>query len=251
MLFVSNSPAEGLGFSCILAVYCVHCDKSTTLLDRLELGTTGDERFLDIRPRVERHSRRVFIPYGDNGVIVTRLHGDRLVWEKTLSCVNSLSMDAMSPDTVYVFDKSCSNVCAVDIREDRITSVLKKPDSITLPYLTVVSLAVLGDSIMVSYSAVALVFYRHGSPAPLRVLMLTHPLASEACGVRAISTDCQRHFLGTSTFGKSVYVIDVSGNLRHRVGLNVAPQLVMLYDSVVVNGQLWVLSEAWGIFVLS
>lgn len=127
------------------------------LLDRLDLGML-DVPSAMYHCRVDRHSRRVFIPRGENGVTVTHLNGDKLATESTLTCVRSaVSVDAMSPDTVYV-GSDC--VYVVDIRNDKITSTLKIPNNFKgmgNPF----RLAVLADVVMVGDTHGTAVLYHH------------------------------------------------------------------------------------------
>ncbi len=218
-------------YSVSLAVYQVHRDSGDiTLLDRLEMWKTYLLWF--VCPRVERHSRRVFVPCRDRGVIVVCLYGDRLVRERTLTCVKEADgVDVMSPDTIYVCDWLSNSVHVVDVRDDRITTTLKKPDTVKdgWPH----SLAVLGDSVLVGYTGGTLVFYHHGSPAPVRVI--PHPRGLQV--LSAVSTDCQRHFMLADYKTKSILVIDVNGELRHTVNINTDSET---RDCAVVNRQLWV-----------
>ncbi len=231
-----------------LAVYSAHSDRRhITLLDRLELMNSFDLT-PTTSPRVERHSRRVFVPIR-SGVIVCRLHGDRLVLEKTLTCVgDAVSVDAMSPDTVYVCSLGENNsiVCIVDVREDRIMSTLDNPSLVPgyTPLKRPTYLAVLGDSVIVNYIEGYLAFYRHGSPAPVRVTQ--HPWRENMFHCNAVSTDYQHHFLVANTSLASVYVTDITGNPRHTVSINYSPK-----DVAVVNRQLWVLGGDNHISVMS
>ncbi len=224
-----------------LAVYQVQDDSGDiTLLDRLELWTGKDWY---VCPRVERHSRRVFVPCGDIGVIVAHLDGDKLVRGRTLNCVREpVSMDVMSPDTVYIQNVVDSSIHAVDVRDDRITSTLEMPDAVKdeLPN----RLAVLGDTIMVNYTDNTMVVYRHGSPAPVRVV--PHPNGLQI--VTAVSTDGHSHFTVTDWKAKSIFAMDFNGNLRHTVIIDNA---YTPWDCAVVNGQLWVGCVGGDIVIMS
>ncbi len=214
-----------------LAVYQVHRDSGDiTLLDRLELGE-GDQVLWYIHPRADRHSRRVFVPCRDIGVTVARLDGDRLVREMTLTSVkHPESVDVMSPDTVYVGDWHSDSVHAVDVKNDKITLTLTKPDTVKrLPW----RLKVLGDSVIVCYGYDTLVVYHHGSPAPVRVI----PCPGGLQFVSAVNCHSQDHLMLTDWKVKSVFVIGLSGDLRHTVNINPDSHPV---DCVVVTRQLWV-----------
>ncbi len=217
-----------------LAVYLVQRDSGEiTLLDRLELTGWKFEVEVSMCPRIDRHSRRVFIPCGLSGVTVAHLDGDRLVRERTLVCVReAANVDIMSSDTVYVGDRDSRSVHVVDVRNDRITSTLAKPDTVRDRWPS--SLAVLGDSVIVSYGASgpSLVVYRHGSPTPVRVIIPT-----EEQSVGAVSTDWQHNILLTNREIESVFVTDISGRLCHTVNIATYSGPV---DCAVVNRQLWV-----------
>ncbi len=217
------------GYSYSLTVYRIQRDsEDITLLDRLELGRGA----WAVCPRGDHHNRRLFVPCCESGVAVARLDGDRLVRERTLTCVsNAVSVAVMSPDTVYVGDGSSIRV--VHIRDDRIMSTLMKPHIVR--HDRPVRLAVLGVNVMVSYGLTdpTLVVYHRDEPAPVR--MIPCPLGLEY--VSAVSTDCHSDFLLTDRLTKTVFVFDVSGNLRHTVKIDNEKRPV---DCAVVNGQLWV-----------
>ncbi len=194
-----------------------------------------------ICPRVDHYSQRVFIP-GGSGVIVARLDGGRLVREKTLTCVKyPKSVDAMSPDTVCICGVGSGSVSIVDVRDDRIISTLNNPEGVTCEQPN--SVAVLGDSIIVKYDIGPLVVYRHGSPDPVRV-----PLRPEWGYLISISTDRQHHFLITDSRTKNVLVVDVSGEVLHKVEIKAHSSIV---DCAVVKRQLWVGCRNSDIVVMS
>ncbi len=226
--------------SCSLTVYRVQSESGDVVLlevlDRLALPGTGEEH-RNICPRVDRHSRRVFVPCGKSGVTVARLDGDRLVKERSLICVEDpISVDAMLPDRVYVADASSGSVHLVDVRGDRIRSTLEKPDRIRISKSH--SLAVPGNNIIVSYGdwGPSLVLYTHGSRDPVREIYLWG-LGS----VSAVSTDWQHHnFLVTDFLATSVLVITVSERNychHHRVKIDTDK---FLLDCAVVSRRLWV-----------
>ncbi len=234
---VERQQVEPGRYSYSLAVYRVHRDSGDiTLLDRMELEVV--DLMWPMCPRVERHSGRVFVPCWDNGVAVARLdhvdgdHGDRLVRERTLFCVrNPCSVDGMSPDTVYVCNHISESVHVVDVRHDRITSTLEQPETLRgeLPW----GLAVLGDSVMVSYSFGTLVVYRHGNTTPIKVI----PISAQLKDVSTVSTDCHSNFLITDSITKSVLVMGDGGNVRHIVNMDTISRP---RNCAVVNKQLWV-----------
>ncbi len=213
-----------------LAVYRVQRDSGDiTLLDRLELETGAKPLF--VCPRIERHSGRVFVPCRGIGVTVARLEGDRLVRERTLTRVKgAVSVDAVSPDTVYICDYDSERVHVLDVREDEIKSTLQKPDTVRgAPW----RLAVLGDSVMVSYTRGSIVIYHHGSPIYSRVIRWSDKIGD----VTAVCTDCHLHFIVTDGKNKCVRPLEYNGEFCTPVGIPTdrGPQ-----DCAVVNGQLWV-----------
>ncbi len=206
-----------------LAAYQVHGDSGgITLQDRLELQ--GLERLwpaCKCTPHVERNTRRVFLPLGTT-VIVAHLFGDKLLAERVLTGAKFgvISMDAMSPDIIYVCAADTSHrypVHTIDVREDRITSTLKRPRTVRGTEVSN-KLAVLGDNVIVVYTCNyphrnPLVIYRHGHPAPVRVIHSPVRLQH----LSAVDTDWQHNLILTER-AKSVFIVDVnSGNLRHTI----------------------------------
>ncbi len=233
-LYVVEWQRQSAIFSLSLTVYHVQSDNGhLTRLDTLT-GLGEGEWLVSLCPRVDRHSHRVFVPCRDSGVTVARQEGDRLVREKTLTCVSdAISVDVMSPDTVYIGDWHSGSVHVVNIRDDRKTSTLEKQDIVRgKPPL---SLAVLGDSVMVGYGygVSTLVLYRHGSPAPVRVI----PRPGGLEYVTAVSTDCRCNYTVTDDETKSVFIIDADGELRHTV--NIPDTDSRPRDCAVVDRQLW------------
>ncbi len=231
--------------SYILAVYRIQRDSGDiTLMDKLKLGT--GEWPLYVCPRVDRHSRRVFIPCSGSGVTVAHLDGDRLAREKILTCVGApMCVDVMSPDTVYVGGGSSGSVHVVDVRDDRITMTLEKPDTVSDKWPR--SLAVLGKSVMVSYGDypdATLVVYRHDGASPVSVI----PQPEGLKAVTAVTTDCHSKFLVTDSQTKSVFVMDVRRNIRHKLNIDTNRDIV---DCVVVNRQLWVGCHNGDIVIMS
>ncbi len=227
-------------YSHSLAVYNV--PSGSGHITRLDTLTgLGPGYWLFLCPRMDRHSQRVFIPCPSSGVTIARLDSERLVRERTLTCVHAIIVDAMSPSTVYVGDRNSRSVHVVDIRDDRITATLEKPNTVRRgeePY----SLTVLGDSVMVCYGGGTLVVYRHGSSAPVRVI--PHPGGIE--GVSVVSTDCRSNYIVTNYETKSVFIIDSNGDLHHTVNISDTHSNTdsdfgsLTVDCAVVNRQLWV-----------
>ncbi len=230
-LYVQEGQRESGRYN--LTVHSVQSDSGHIIwLDTLTgLGEVGWP--WSLCPRVDHHSRRVFVPRLTSGVTVARLDGDRLVRERTLTCVRfAISVDVMSPDTVYVGDYDSRSVHVVNITADRIISTLDKPD--TMRGKVPLSLAVLGDSVMVCYGRSTLVVYRHGSPAPVRVI----PRPGGLEEVTAVSTDCRSNYIVTDYLTSSVFIVDADCELRHAVNIphtDSEPQ-----DCAVVNRQPWV-----------
>ena len=250
-LYVVEGRRRSGRYSINLTVHSVQSDSGhITRLDTLTVLTGLGEGYglPSLCPRVDRHSRRVFVPCRDSGVIVARLDGDRLVRERTLTCVRrAISVDVMSPDTVYVGDIFSGSVHVVSITDDRIISTLDKPDTVRgdRPY----SLAVLGDSVLVGYGHSTLVVYRHGSPAPVRVI----PRPGGLDHVRTVSTDCRSNYIVTDTRTISVFIIDSNGDLKHTVNIPDTSKYTngRLEDCAVVNRQLWVGCSNGDIVIMS
>ncbi len=233
---------ESSGMTCpyTLAAYQVHgASGSITLLDRLVLGET-QLPWMPVFPRIEHHSRRVFVPRDGIGVTIFRLDNDRLVMETTLACPYHNRIDIISADTIYACDLF-DNVKV--FRDGKIILTLEKPDTVQKGPAGV---AVLGNSILVRHDTNVMAIYRHGSPTPVRVL----PSHEGTQGPNAISTDCQRHFLVHETYGNSVFVFDVSGNLRHTLNIGTSVSNAPV-DCAVVNRQLWVGCSKGDIVIMS
>ncbi len=247
-LYVVERHIESDTDSTSLAVYRLQGDSGDiTLLDRLELWTGSGLGSTPVCPRVDRHGLRVFVPCHDSGVTVACLDGDRLVRERTLTCVlNAVSVDVMSQDTVYVVDGSSNSVHVVDVRHDRITSTLEAPDTVRLGGACPYSLAVLGDGIMVSYGSAdhTLVLYRNGSNAPVQVMTSPGGLKH----VTSVSNDCHNNYLVTDYKSQSIFVMKVNGELRHTVNINADSKTM---DCVVVNKQVWVGCQNGDLVVMS
>ncbi len=183
-------------------------------------------------PRVDRHSHRIFVPCEIGGVVVARMDEDKFVEEKTLTSVKEAhNVDAVSPDIIYVCDWDTYSVKVVDVTRDVITATLEKPEE--AEGKRPVRLAVLGDSIMVTYDGLILTVYRHGIVAPVKVIRPPEGLKL----VSAMSTDGMGHFLLTDFKTKSVFAFDFNGHLRCRVHVNNDSKTC---DCVVVVRELWV-----------
>ncbi len=238
-LYVVEAHQKSLPLTLRLAVFRVHSDsEDITRLDTLRGLGKG---VWCAPPVVDHHSRRVFVPCDRNGVTVAHLDGDRLVRERTLTCVRDAgSVDVMSRDTVYI--GGTNSVHVVDAINDRITLTLEKPNSVRdkLPC----SLAVLGDSVMVCYAAQPpLVVYRHGSPTPVRVI----PRPVEMKWVTFVSTDCHSNFILTDHHTKTIFVLNVSGELCHTVKTGTDS----LMGCTVVKRQLWLGGRGGDIVIMS
>ncbi len=229
---------ESGGYIYSLAVYRILPSDSgdMTLLDRLQLWEDGPWSGC---PRVDSHSRRVFVPCPGTGVTVAHLDGERLVRERTLTCVKGAeSVDVMSSNIIYVRDGSSVHV--VDVRGDKKMLTLERPETVK-SYDRPYRLAVLCHCVMVSYGYTErhLVVYSHGSPTPVSVI----PCPEGLDEVTAVSTDCQRHFLvivsttKSDSTSKSMLVTHVNGKICHTVDI-----LTDRYirDCAVINRQLWV-----------
>ncbi len=243
LFVVEWQPVASDRYSYSLAAYQVHGESGDiTLLDRLKLWETSEGWLVDTR--VGRQSQHIFVPSLDSGVVVARLERDRLVKERTLTCIkDAVSVDVMSPNTVYVCDEGRLSVHIVDVRDDKIVSTLEKPYTVRGECPR--SLAVLGDNVMVGYGYgdPTLVVYHHPSPAPVKVITRHIGLKQ----MTAVTTDCQRHFIVTDSTN-TVFVMDVRGHLRHTVNIGSDSKTV---DCAVVNRQLWIGCVNGDIVILS
>ncbi len=240
--------SDGIGTdSFSLTVYRVEPDSGD--ITHLDTLTVWEKSYpWTMRPRVDHHAHRVFIPcFREKGVIVACLDGDRLVRERSLTCVKDpISVDVMTPDTVYVGDRDSKRVHVVDIRDDRITATLDKPDTVS-QWDSPQCLAVLGDSVMVYYfdMETILVVYRHGSPTPVKVI----PPPGGLKWPRAINTDFYSNYMVTYDDAKSVIIIDSNGDVRHK--LNIPDTDSKPRDCAVVIRQLWVACDNGDIVIMS
>ncbi len=208
---------------------------TVTLLDTLDLeGEAWD-------PHVDRQSGRVYIPCGHSGVCVVRYDGSKLVPVTTLRCVRDAHrLAVVSTDTLYVMDFATVTVCLVDVNQDRVTSRLQPPGEVgdEGPY----NIAVLGDVVLVNYACPYLVIYQHGVPTPGKLIPLPQGLGE----VTGLTTDHHSSFLLCDS--RSVYVLDISGNLTHTIPI---PGNREPLDCTVVGGQLWVGCSKGDIIVMS
>ncbi len=240
-LYTLQQPVLPDRHNVILAVYHVGRDRADiTLLDTLELGLLGLPLAM-CHSRVERHSQRVFIPRRKRGVTVVQFSDDKLVTERTLTCVKGADgVDVMSPDTIYV---GSDGVYVVDVKNDRITSTLELP---TKGMGKLFRLAVLGDIVMVADNNATAVLYHHGSPVPVKVITFPSGVMRY---LPAISTDFHHHFLVTDHGTNCVLVLDVNGQLRHT--LKTVKTDPRIQECAVVNRQVWVGFDTGDILILS
>ncbi len=190
----------------------------------------------------------MFVSRDDWGVTVASLDGDKLIEEKTLTCVSyASSVGVISQDTVYVcnqlqgHEQQNAGVYLVDVKQDETQDKdrLIAPGPVRDP----LSVAVLQDRILVIYTGSMLALYSHGNPKPDVITSL------EGLGnMSAATTDGDCHFLITDRKSQSIFVVDVNGDLRHTVKVDTDSMVV---DCAVVNGQLWVACENGDIVIMS
>ncbi len=210
--------------SLVLSVYHVDVDsgKMTRWLGSIELPECHY-----LKPALERHSQIVLASY-ETGVRISRMEGNRLVGETTLTCVkNACHVAAMSPDSIYICDSS--RVHLVDLIHNTITATLEIPSEYGIQDTYPCGVAVLGDTVMVGYRH-ALAIYSHGSTNHMNVV-------PSPAAVTSISTDRHHYFLIAHDDTKFVSVVDVKGNICHTVHIDTDREIV---DCTVVNRQLWV-----------
>ncbi len=237
-LYTVERPGEDR--SCRLAVYSVTGQDTVTLLDTLDLEGDADDL------RADHQNGQVYIPCTSSGVCVVRYDGSKLVPVTTLRCVRyAHSLAVVSADTLYVCDWNSKTVCLVDVTQDRVTARLQPPQEVRDegPH----KIAVLGDTILVRYGRtdnLVMVIYRHGVSTSGKLISRLQGLQT----VNALPTDHHSSFLLCDMYSKSVYVLDISGNLTHTVPI---PGDMEVYDCTVVGGQLWVGGNTRDIIVMS
>lgn len=223
-----------------LAVYTGINEDNLILLDTLEL----EDQFAEpVHPRGDHHTRQVYIP-GTYDVCVFRLDGSSLIRVRSLRCVKCPRyMAVFSADALYVCDHDSTTICLVDVNQDRVTSRLHAPPELNGLYNAPNHIAVLGDTILVSYSYDRMVIYRHGIPTPGKLIYQIPGLQS----MNSLSTDNHLSFLVTHPESSTVSVLDLSGKLIHTI---VIPSYIPR-DCTVVGAQLWVGCASGHIIVMS
>lgn len=224
-----------------LAVNSVSDWDTLALLDTLDLHLQDAYR----QPRVDRQTGRIYIPCMSRGVRVVRYDGIKLIPVTTLRCVwEAASLAVVSSDTLYVsdWDIDTVSVCLVDVLQDKVITRLQAPKEVSDRRAG--HIAVLADTVLVDYGGKNLVTYRHG--VPTRGKMLPQPQGLRS--VTALTTDHHSSFLLTDVVSRSVYVLDISGNLTYTIPL---PGNRWPLDCTVVGRQLWVGCRNGDITVMS
>ncbi len=235
-LYTSDFDAEERDYTgSKVSVYSGINEDNLILLDTLDTeGAIG-------KPSVDQHTGKVYLPNSGRGVCVVRYDGSKLIRLATLSCVQyPTTVAVVSTDALYVCDRYEDIVCLVDVNQDRVTAKLEAPRELSSRIPN--HIAVLGDTILVSYSGPNLVIYRHGITTPDK--MIPHP--EELRSVSALSTDNRQCFLVTEQFENSVYVLDISGKLIRAIPIPVTGAR----DCIVADEQLFVVTEFKGIIKL-
>ena len=194
-------------------------------------------------PRVDQTTAHLYIPCGVCGVYVHRYKDCRLVTLKQLKCVeNAVSLAIVSSDTLYVCDYHSKTICLVDVTKDSVTERLQPPPEVSgwQPE----HVAILGDTVLVSYTGLKLVIYRHGVRTPGRLLPRPQGLQS----VYGLTTDYRSSFLVTDTISHTVCVLDITGNLTYTIPI---PGDRWPWNCTVVGRQLWVGCADGSIKILS
>ena len=227
-LFVVWSHAGG----CKMDVYTAYYDEDTGVtINHLDSMKLPGECIRS--PCIDRHGHSIFIACVVGGVVIARLEGDRLVTEKTLRCVEKPhDVDVVSPDTICVCDGDTYTVKVVDVTHDVVTATLLRPEEVIMNGTGPMRLAVLGNCIMEMHGK-TLIIYHYDNIKPIEIIRVPESLNS----VSAISTDGRGHFLLTDCETRAVFVVDMKGELRHRVDIQSDYKTC---DCAVVGRQLWV-----------
>ncbi len=236
-----------IGTGGTLQVYNVDNQDNITLLDTLHMPGLK-------HPRVDHQSGRVYIPYRGHGILVVKYDGSKLLRVRTMRCVQDVSSLAMvSPDTLYVCDNNSETVCLVDVTTDRVTQRLQRPQRV--PQYQDNYVAFLGETLLVYHKnpsrptlssrlTMKLVIYRHGASTPGKVI--PNPQGMDL--VNRLTTDNHSSFLLIHSFKRSVYVLDISGDVTHTIPIITDSEPVAC---TVVRGKLWVGCSNGDIIVMS
>ncbi len=180
-------------------------------------------------PRIDRQSKRIYVPCGESGVMILRLEKARFV-ARQLKCVTrAVSVAAHTLDTIFVCDSSESSVKVVSKVGDTVIRRLKSPAETR--HETPWHVAVLNTTVLVCYGKNTLVKYATDVPTAGELLGTPAGLIS----VSSITTDGHSSFLVTDSDGDSVFILDEQGNLRHRIRTGTGD----VQDCAVVGSQLW------------
>ena len=145
---------------------------------------------------------------------------------------NPHDVDVISPDTICVCDGDTYTVKVVDVTHDVVAATLLRPEEVSMNGTGPMRLAVLGHCIMVMYSSI-LTIYHYDSIEPVEII----PVPESLNTVSAISTDAQGNFLLTDCETRSVFVVDVKGQILHTVNFD---SYSKARDCTLVGRQLWV-----------
>ncbi len=235
-----------LRYRSILAVYDISRagDESPRLLDKMEVGAVSPF----CRPRVDRHSHRVYVQCYAAGVQIFRLENNQLLPVGKLGCVKDVvSVAVNTADTVFVCDRDTKSVCLVSVSADTVIMQLETPEQVQGERPRRV--AVLGETILVCYGDNILVAYNRNSPTTGQVLQTPEGLQL----VYSITTDNYSSFLITDYSSAALFVLDDRGYLHHRIipDAGAATDNSRLLDCAVVQSQLWLGYEGVSIVVMS
>ncbi len=142
---------------------------------------------------------------------------------------------------------SLNTACQVDATQDRVTARLQEPQGVEDMGPTYI--AVLGDTVLVVYTGIfdlgkKVVMFRPGVSISGKVL----PRPEGMGDVSGLTTDHHSSFLLVGV--RTVYVLDISGNLTHTI-LAFIPGYRLPWDCTVVGEQLWVGCDTGDIIVMS
>ncbi len=210
-----------------------------TLVDTVDLGVDTC-----CHPLVDGHNKQVYIPRAESrGVSVVSWDNTRLTTQRTLTCVGACySVSVLSSHTLCACDRNRGTVSVVSVTDNTVTATLQKPAEVRYDSPNKIAVAA-GNTILVMYGF-KLVVYKNGVYSPGTMVPMPVGLQS----VQGMSSDGVSRFLICDGRSNTVFILDVSGKLCHKINIATSSYVV---DCTVGDGKLWVGSWNGGIVVLS